>query len=74
MRRSASAFELWPTAYRVAQGHRLRMQVSSGAFPRWARNSGSVGPLGETTELRAAEQRIYHAPGCASAIMLPMIA
>jgi len=66
--------ELWPTAYRVAQGHRLRMQVSSGAFPRWARNSGSVGPLGETTELRAAEQRIYHAPGCASAIMLPMIA
>jgi predicted acyl esterase len=26
--------QLWPTAYRFARGHRIRVQVSSGAFPR----------------------------------------
>ncbi len=27
--------DLWPTAYRFIAGHRLRLQISSGAFPRW---------------------------------------
>ncbi|MFM9481229.1 CocE/NonD family hydrolase, partial [Streptomyces scabiei] len=31
---------LAPTAYRFAKGHRLRIQVSGGAFPRFARNLG----------------------------------
>ena len=26
--------QLWPTAYRFNRGHRIRVQVSSGAFPR----------------------------------------
>src|SRR5205814_7508665 len=29
---------LWPTAHRFKRGHPIRGQVSSGAFPRYARN------------------------------------
>ena len=36
---------LWPTAHRFKRGHRIRVQVSSGAFPRYARNPGSGEPL-----------------------------
>ncbi|WP_429427800.1 CocE/NonD family hydrolase C-terminal non-catalytic domain-containing protein [Nocardia sp. GAS34] len=32
--------QLWPTAYRFKRGHRIRVQVSSGAFPRYAATTG----------------------------------
>jgi putative CocE/NonD family hydrolase len=35
------AFDLWPIAHRFARGHRIRLQVSSGAHPRYARNPGT---------------------------------
>jgi hypothetical protein len=34
-------FELWPLGHRFAAGHRLRLQLSSGAHPRYARNPGT---------------------------------
>jgi putative CocE/NonD family hydrolase len=33
--------ELWPTAHRFAAGSQIRVQVSSGAHPRFARNPGT---------------------------------
>ena len=33
--------QLWPTAHRFAAGNRIRVQVSSGAHPRFARNPGT---------------------------------
>jgi putative CocE/NonD family hydrolase len=62
--------ELWPTAYRFKRGHRLRLQVSSGAFPRWARNPGSGEPLGLETQLVVAEQMVFHDPAHPSAVVL----
>jgi hypothetical protein len=64
--------ELWPTAYRFSRGHRLRVQVSSGAFPRWARNLGTGEPLGSGTAMRVAEQSIHHSPACPSTVTLPV--
>jgi putative CocE/NonD family hydrolase len=64
-------FELWPTAYRIARGHRVRVQVSSGAFPRWARNLGGLEPLASATELRPATQSIHHSPTHPSAVVVP---
>jgi putative CocE/NonD family hydrolase len=53
-------FPLWPTAHRFAAGHRLRVQVSSGAHPRYARNPGTgVDPV-RATELVAADQEVLH--------------
>jgi putative CocE/NonD family hydrolase len=65
--------ELWPTAHRFAAGQRIRVQISSGAFPRWARNLGSTEPLGKARVLRPATQSIYHGPGHRSAILLPVV-
>ncbi len=41
--------KLFPTAYRMLAGHRIRVQVSGGAFPRFARNFGSAEPFGAAT-------------------------
>lgn len=67
------AIDLWPTAYRFRRGHQIRLQVSSGAFPRWARNLGSGEPLATGTTLHAADQSVYHDPAHPSAIILPVV-
>jgi uncharacterized protein len=64
--------ELWPTAYAFKAGHRIRLQVSSGAHPRYARNPGSGEPLLSATTLISAEQEIYHDPEHPSAVLLPV--
>jgi putative CocE/NonD family hydrolase len=65
-------FTLWPAAHRFARGHRLRLQVSSGAHPRYARNPGTGEPLGTAVTLAAAQQRVFHDPGHPSALVLPV--
>ena len=64
--------ELWPTAYRFAAGHALRVQISSGAHPRFARNPGTGAGLHEYSLLLPADQRIFHDPEHPSAILLPV--
>ncbi|MFI7488156.1 CocE/NonD family hydrolase [Micromonospora echinaurantiaca] len=66
--------ELWPTAHRFASGHRLRVQVSGGAHPRYARNPGTGEPLGTAVTLRAGRREILHDPEHPSAIVLPVLA
>jgi putative CocE/NonD family hydrolase len=69
---SCARVELWPTAYRFKSGHRIRVQVSSGAFPRYNRNSGTGEPRAKATVLRAADQQVHHDPDRPSAIVLPV--
>ncbi|MEV0397235.1 CocE/NonD family hydrolase [Polymorphospora rubra] len=64
---------LWPTAYRFATGHRLRVQVSGGAHPRYARNPGTGEPLGTAVVLRAGDREIHHDPEHPSAVLLPIL-
>ena len=64
--------ELWPTAYHFQKGERLRLQVSSGAHPRFARNLGSGEPLATASTLNVADQTVYHDPAHPSAILLPI--
>jgi putative CocE/NonD family hydrolase len=61
---------LWPTAHRFRRGHRLRVQVSSGAHPRFARNPGSGEPLATATTLVAADQEVFHDPARPSALVV----
>jgi putative CocE/NonD family hydrolase len=65
--------ELWPAAYRFKRGHRIRVQVASGSFPRWDRNLGSGESLATATTMLLAEQQVYHDPAHPSAIVLPLI-
>jgi putative CocE/NonD family hydrolase len=59
--------DLAGVAHRVRAGHRLRVQVSSGAHPRFARNTGTGEPLATATALRVVDVEICHA----SQIVLP---
>ncbi|MDG4799737.1 CocE/NonD family hydrolase [Micromonospora sp. WMMD980] len=64
---------LWPTAHRFAPGHRLRLQVSGGAHPRWARNPGTGEPLGTAVTLRAGWREVLHDHAHPSAVLLPLV-
>lgn len=63
---------LWATAHRFKRGHHIRVQVSSGAFPRYARNPGTGEPHATATTLVAADQTVLHDPEHPSAIILPV--
>jgi putative CocE/NonD family hydrolase len=65
--------ELWPTAHRFRAGHRIRLQVSSGAHPRYARNLGTGEPLATGTAMQAADQAVHHEPERPSAVLLPVV-
>lgn len=63
---------MWPTAVTFARGHRIRVQISSGAHPLFARNPGSGERLGSANTLVVANQQIFHDPQHPSAIELPI--
>ncbi|WP_257453453.1 CocE/NonD family hydrolase [Archangium lipolyticum] len=67
------SIDLWPTAHRFLAGHRIRLQVSSGAHPRFARNPGSGEPLGSAKTLVPADQAVFHDPAHPSALLLPVM-
>jgi putative CocE/NonD family hydrolase len=69
---SRAVVKLWPTAYRFRHGHRIRLQVSSGAFPRFNRNPGTGEPRADAVTLRAADQQVFHGPEHPSALILPV--
>lgn len=48
--------DLWATAHRFKEGHRMRVDISSADFPKFDRNSNRGGEPGEPV---VAEQRIY---------------
>jgi uncharacterized protein len=63
--------ELFPTAYRVPAGHRLRVQVSGGAFPRFARNFGTAEPFGVASSGLRCKFEIFADAQHPSAVVLP---
>ncbi len=68
-----AGFRLWPIAHRFVSGHRLRLQVSSGAHPRFSRNTGSGEEDATATRLVTSQQRILHGPDHRSALVLPLV-
>ncbi|MGC9348918.1 MAG: CocE/NonD family hydrolase [Anaerolineae bacterium] len=52
--------ELGPTSNVVKAGHRIRLEISSSNFPKYARNTNTGGPIGTETELRPAVQTVLH--------------
>jgi putative CocE/NonD family hydrolase len=65
------AFDLWPTAHRFAAGHRVRLQVSSGAHPRYMRNPGTGEDPLTATRMHAVDVEILHDRGHPSCLVLP---
>ena len=67
-------FGLWPMAHRFAAGNRIRLQVSSGAHPRYVRNPGTgEDPLSANIQ-RAVDVELVHGPERPSSLLLPIMA
>jgi uncharacterized protein len=66
-------FALWPIGHRFAAGHRIRLQVSSGAHPRYARNPGTGEDRATATAntMRAVEIELLHDADHPSRLVLP---
>jgi hypothetical protein len=66
-----------PTANHVfLPGHRIMVQIQSSWFPLYDRNPQTFVPnifWAKPADFQKAEQRIYHAPGEASFIELPLV-
>jgi uncharacterized protein len=60
-------------AHRFEAGHRLRVQVSGGAHPRFARNPGTGGVDAPAAELRDTRYRVRVGSGGGSALLLPVL-
>ncbi len=65
--------ELNDTAYCFKTGHRIRLQVSSGAHPMFVRNLGGGERIATATIMKAADQEVFHDEDNCSALILPMI-
>ncbi|TYB47282.1 CocE/NonD family hydrolase [Nonomuraea sp. PA05] len=64
--------ELHPTGYRFLRGHRLRVQVAGGAFPRFARNHGTGEAVEEAVRTRPTRFEIFQDAERPSALTLPV--
>jgi predicted acyl esterase len=64
--------DLWATAYRVAAGHRLRVEISSSEFDRYDRNLNTAAPPNEGSEPVVAHQTVFHDATRPSHVLIPM--
>jgi putative CocE/NonD family hydrolase len=64
-------FDLWPIGHRFAAGHRIRLQISSGAHPRYARNPGTGEDAATATTMRSVELEVLHGSQHPSMLILP---
>jgi len=66
-----------PTANHVfLKGHRIMVQIQSSWFPLYDRNPQTFVPSifwAKPADYKKAVQRVYHAPGQASFIELPLV-
>ena len=67
------SIDCWNTSQVFKVGHRIGLEISSSAFPKYDRNLNTGAPLGMTTEMVVAEQRVYHDEERPSAVVLPII-
>jgi putative CocE/NonD family hydrolase len=61
-----------PTAYRFRRGHRLRVQVAGGAFPRFGRNHGTGEPTACAVTTNPCHFEVFHDPAHPSRVSLPV--
>ena len=65
--------DLWNTCQLYQKGHRIRIEISSSAFPKYDRNLNTGEALGKTARMQVAQQKIYHDREHSSHVVLPII-
>ena len=64
--------DLGHTAFALAPGHSLRLEIAASCFPMYDRNPNTGNGPFATTE-RKARQRVYHTAQTASRVILPVL-
>jgi putative CocE/NonD family hydrolase len=65
--------DMWNTAQVFYAGHRIRLEVSSSAFPKYDRNLNTGEDIGTGTRMVQAENKIWHDAEHPSRLVLPVI-
>ncbi len=65
--------DLWHTGVRLPSGSRLRVEVTSAAFPLYSRNLNTGGHNETETRQVAARQTVYHDAVRPSHVILPLL-
>lgn len=65
--------DAWATCILLAPEHRLRLEISSSAFPRFDVNLNTGGPIGWETEGVVAEQTVFHSQEHPSHLVVPVV-
>jgi uncharacterized protein len=65
--------DCWSTCIRLGTGHRLRLEISSSAFPKFDRNLNTGGPIGLEAKGQPAHQTVYHDAAHPSYLLVPVV-
>jgi uncharacterized protein len=65
--------DAWNTCQEFGKGHKIRVEVTSSAFPKYDRNQNTGEALGKTANTKVAEQTIYHDEQHPSYVILPLV-
>jgi len=65
--------DMWNTCQVFKAGHRVRLEVSSSAFPKYDRNLNTGDDIGLGTRMNVAENRVWHDAAHPSRLVLPVI-
>jgi len=67
------SIEMWNTCQVFGAGHRIRLEVSSSAFPKYDRNLNTGEAVATGTRMVVAENRVWHDAARPSRLILPVI-
>lgn len=63
---------VWATGYQLNPGHKLRVVISSGWFPRYNRSLNNCEDAFTATEMKDATQNLFFGPNMPSCLNLPV--
>jgi uncharacterized protein len=64
---------VWATGYELKEGHKLRVVITSGWFPRYNRSLNICEPACTATEMKPANQTLWVGPEYLSHVVLPVL-
>jgi putative CocE/NonD family hydrolase len=65
--------DCWSTCITIEKGHKVRLEISSSAFPKFDRNLNTGGPIGKESVGIVANQTVYHDKIRPSHLILPVV-
>ena len=65
--------DVWNTSQVFFKGHRIRLDISSSAFPKYDRNLNTGEPVDTGTRMQRADNTVWHGTARPSRIVLPLI-